>query len=339
MHYLREATAVDVLIGPFTDKTDGVTAEAGESPTVELSKNGQALAGKSDVTTPVYDSLGYYNCELDVTDTDTVGTLRLVVEASANAGPVFHDFTVLGGVVYDALYGTSPTMLTSKDIGQIYESTVQTVTSQTELDMDDTIVNDDDWIGLTVSITDIGTGDVSVRWIADVDQANDRIVLSSACAFTVSVADVVRVETREHPTYAIQKYDPPTRGEATSDRDILTAGMLTHAQIALRSDAAVATDRAAEIALINANEGSGAGNYLNTNDSQEAQSDRTPALSGGFVQADIQAVDGSAITNNIPADVQAVDGVAIVGEVPTNIVRVNGVLVTGDGGTGTEWGP
>ena len=67
---LRKSTAVDVLIGPFVDKTDGSTAETGESPrttavTIKLSKNGQALAAKNDVTMPVHDADGYYNCELE----------------------------------------------------------------------------------------------------------------------------------------------------------------------------------------------------------------------------------------------------------------------------------
>ena len=65
---LRQSTAVDVLIGPFLDRTDAFTAETGESPSVKLSKNGQALAAKNDVTTPVHDADGYYNCELDATD-------------------------------------------------------------------------------------------------------------------------------------------------------------------------------------------------------------------------------------------------------------------------------
>ena len=38
---LRQSTAVDVLIGPFVDLTDGATAEEAESPTVLLSKNGR----------------------------------------------------------------------------------------------------------------------------------------------------------------------------------------------------------------------------------------------------------------------------------------------------------
>lgn len=104
MLQLRANTAVDVLIGPFVDLTDGYTAEEGESPSVYLSKNGQALAAKNDATTPVHDDAGYYNCELDATDTNTEGQLVLIVEASANALPVRHEFNVLAEAAWDSMY-------------------------------------------------------------------------------------------------------------------------------------------------------------------------------------------------------------------------------------------
>ena len=82
MLFLRKSTAVDVLIGPFVDAGDGKTAETGLTIDVELSKNGQPLANKSDATAPTDDAAGtidgYYNCELDATDTGTVGNLKLI---------------------------------------------------------------------------------------------------------------------------------------------------------------------------------------------------------------------------------------------------------------------
>lgn len=101
---LRQSTAVDVLIGPFVDSTDGYTPESGVSPAVKLSKAGQALAAKTDATTPVHDADGYYNCELDATDTNTVGTLVLSVVGSATSLAVRHEFQVVEEAVYDAMY-------------------------------------------------------------------------------------------------------------------------------------------------------------------------------------------------------------------------------------------
>lgn len=127
---LRQSTAVDVLIGPFVDSTDGFTSEEGLSPAVELSKNGQALAAKNDATTPVVDDLGYYNCELDATDTNTVGTLVLAVEGSATHLPVRHEFQVIEEAIYDAFYAGSATGLLPANVTQIAGAAVNTSSAQ-----------------------------------------------------------------------------------------------------------------------------------------------------------------------------------------------------------------
>ena len=106
---LKQSTAVDVLIGPFVDLTDGASAENSESPAVKLSKNGGALAAKNDATTPSLSADGYYICDLNATDTNTVGTLVLTVAASATALPVRHEFQVVAANVYDSLYAASGT--------------------------------------------------------------------------------------------------------------------------------------------------------------------------------------------------------------------------------------
>lgn len=55
--------------------------------------------------------------------------------------------------------------------------------------------------------------------------------------------------------------------------DQLHAKLLKYFQLALRKDAAIATDNATELTAINADGGSGAGGYLNTSDSQQALRD------------------------------------------------------------------
>ena len=108
---LKQSTAVDVLIGPFVDSTDGDTEETAltiNQADVRLSKNGQTAAQKNDVTAAAHDADGMYNCELDATDTDTVGQLTVYVHV-AGALMVRHDFQVIEEVVYDALYGSAAT--------------------------------------------------------------------------------------------------------------------------------------------------------------------------------------------------------------------------------------
>lgn len=104
---LRANTAVDILIGPFVDDDDGFTAKTGLTIDVEVSKNGQALANKNDATAPTDDAAGdidgYYNCELDTTDTNTEGMLTVVCLAT-DALPVRHDFMVLAEAAWDSKY-------------------------------------------------------------------------------------------------------------------------------------------------------------------------------------------------------------------------------------------
>ena len=122
MHILKQSTAVDVLIGPFVDKTDGNTLETGKTLDVELSKNGQGLANKNDSTNPTDDTGGnvdgYYNCELDATDTNTVGTLMLCVHHT-DALPVWHSYQVVEEAVYDALFGSGATGELLVDVAKI----------------------------------------------------------------------------------------------------------------------------------------------------------------------------------------------------------------------------
>lgn len=122
---LKANTAVDVLIGPFVDDTDGKTAETGltlAQADIKLSKNGQALAQKSDATAASHDSDGYYNCELDATDTNTEGNLVLIVHESG-ALPVRHEFNVLAEAAWDSLYAAKDTGFMDVNVKAVSEDT------------------------------------------------------------------------------------------------------------------------------------------------------------------------------------------------------------------------
>lgn len=106
--FLRQGTAVDILIGPFLDEDDGKTAETGltlAQADIKLSKNGAALAQKNDDTTATHDSDGYYKCELDATDTGTIGQLTVIIHESG-ALPVRHEYQVVEQAEYDSHYAS-----------------------------------------------------------------------------------------------------------------------------------------------------------------------------------------------------------------------------------------
>lgn len=122
---LRANTAVDVLIGPFVDSTDGDTEETAltiSQADVTLSKNGQALAQKNDATACAHDAKGMYNCELDATDLNTEGTLVLTVHESG-ALYVRHEFNVMAEAAWDSLYVAKDTGFMDVNVKAVSEDT------------------------------------------------------------------------------------------------------------------------------------------------------------------------------------------------------------------------
>ena len=183
---LKQSTAVDVLIGPFVDSTDGYTSETGLSPSVKLSKNGQALAAKNDATTPVHDADGYYNCELDATDTNTVGTLVLTVAGDATSLPVRHEFYVVEEAIYDALFGASAAGFDASgrvDVGSWLGNAVTASSGNPDVNVEtiDDIDAPATWktsvnAEVDTALTDIGLDHLLAASVAGTDVTDDSIV-------------------------------------------------------------------------------------------------------------------------------------------------------------------
>lgn len=115
---LRQSTAVDLLIGPFIDETDGKTAETGLTVTqaeVRLSKNGGNMAQKNEATSLAHDELGYYVCKLDTTDTNTLGILKIMVHESGGL-PVWETCMVMPANVWDSLFSTDKLQVDAVEI-------------------------------------------------------------------------------------------------------------------------------------------------------------------------------------------------------------------------------
>ena len=108
MLYLKQSTAATIKLGPFVDDSDGKTAKTGltiSQADIRLSKNGGDIAQTNNSAGATHDELGYYNVPLDTTDTNTLGTLKVIVSKSG-ALPVFADFMVITAEAYDTLCGT-----------------------------------------------------------------------------------------------------------------------------------------------------------------------------------------------------------------------------------------
>jgi hypothetical protein len=105
--FLKQSTAATVILGPFVDATDGVTAETGltiSQADVRLSKNGAAFAQVGESSAASHMENGYYSKALNTTDTGTLGRLRIAV-AESGALPVWEDFMIMPANVWDSLFG------------------------------------------------------------------------------------------------------------------------------------------------------------------------------------------------------------------------------------------
>lgn len=121
MRFLRTNTAVIVTVGPFYDKTDGVTIEtaltitneritltadtdAGSAPTNILNNiAGATSATANDLNYIASNSAGLMQLELEAANVNRLGRMFLSITDAANHVPVFHEFTVLPQAIYDWL--------------------------------------------------------------------------------------------------------------------------------------------------------------------------------------------------------------------------------------------
>lgn len=106
MIYLRQSTASqEVLLGPFVDSTDGVTAETAltiANTDIKLWVAGATTLASKNSGGATHISNGNYYAVLDATDTATLGSGAIVVQVSG-ALAVRHAFTILPANVYDSM--------------------------------------------------------------------------------------------------------------------------------------------------------------------------------------------------------------------------------------------
>jgi hypothetical protein len=118
MRYLRTNTATRITVGPFFDKTDGVTPETGITvtsekltfmvdtagvPTLVLDTAPTASGGSNDMVHVTNDDAGFYDLELAAADVNYLGRAMLAITDATVHCPVFHEFMILPAMIYDAM--------------------------------------------------------------------------------------------------------------------------------------------------------------------------------------------------------------------------------------------
>ena len=142
MRFLRQNTDVHITVGPFLDKTDGVTPEItltvtsclltmtlddDDNSAVNLIIDAAPTAsgGNNDMVHITSDAAGFYDLELTAAQTNYTGRVMLAITDAATHCPVFHEFTILAANVYDSLFaGAGPTAdLLDVNVSKLGETT------------------------------------------------------------------------------------------------------------------------------------------------------------------------------------------------------------------------
>jgi hypothetical protein len=118
VRFLRTNTAARITVGPFFDKTDGVTPETAITvtsckltlmvddanvPTLVLDVAPTASGGANDMVHVTGDDAGFYDLELAAANVNYLGRAMLAITDAAVHCPVFHEFMILPANVYDSL--------------------------------------------------------------------------------------------------------------------------------------------------------------------------------------------------------------------------------------------
>lgn len=184
--FLKANTAATIKLGPFVDSTDGDTAETAltiAQADVRLSKNGGDFAQKNESSSATHDELGYYDVDLDTTDINTYGSLRVVVKESG-ALIVDNSYEVLAEPVYDSLFpsasGNPLPVFGIIDWGTAQASASGTLVHRSGLNLANDIIN-----GATEFIYG-GTGAGQSRGVYDFTNSNDTANISPDWATTPS---------------------------------------------------------------------------------------------------------------------------------------------------------
>lgn len=312
---LRANTAVDVLIGPFVDDGDGDTADTDATLVVELSKNGQALATKNEGTNPSHDAAGtvdgYYNCQLDTTDTNTEGNMVLVVH-HADDLPVRHEYSVLAEAAWDSKY-------VAKDDG-FMDVNIKTVgradTQETEANnLESACSNYSVTRGLTGTAVPAAAADAAGGLVTsddggwDADELYDAIVTDAAGANIAVDIIAVKAETADivADTNELQG-DWANAGRLDAILDIIAADTTTDIPATITTMQGNVTDILA--------------------DTNELQADDTPTAISGLdskidtIDTNVDQIETAVITNAAGTDIAA-DIIAVKAETATIVADTN----------------
>lgn len=213
MRFLRTNTATRITVGPFFDKTDGITPETGITvtsckltltvdtagvPTLVLDTAPTASGGSNDMVHITGDDAGFYDLELAAADVNYLGRALLAITDAAVHCPVFHEFMILPAMMYDSIVlGTdrldtnvthvADTSQTARDIGASVLLSSGTGTGQVKLSSGYVAPN---WGDIGSPTTTVNLSGTTVKTATDI-ATDTTSILNRIGAFTGSGVNTI----------------------------------------------------------------------------------------------------------------------------------------------------
>lgn len=288
MAFLKQSTAITLRIGPFVDKTDGVTEETGLAATgTEISKAGGAFAAGPALGT--HDSDGWYPIALTTGNTDTLGSLMVKVHDAATHLPVWQEHFVLAAQVFDSLF--AGTDLLDVSMTQIAGAAVSTSTAQ--LGVNVVQAGGTAWGSGAITAASIATGAVD----ADALAADAVTEIWAGSTFPSSSTIAGAVWNEDATGHQTQGTFGQVIGDSGADTDSIWSLANTNLDTTISSRASAASVAAVQT------------------DVDDIQARLPAALVGGRIDASVGAMAAGVVTaaavatNAIDADALAADAV------------------------------
>lgn len=204
MIWLKQSTSVVISMGPFLDMTDGNTLETGlvsaldhATTGIKLCKNGgTATVRSATVTASTYDGSGIYKVTFSTTDTNTLGSLKIVyADNGVTCLPLWEDAMVLPSNVWDALFGSDKLMVDAVEINSIAASAARLALSAGVI-----IPGTVDTASFTATTTEFEADDITD---AAADFYNGRVIIFTSGALLAqakSILDYSKIGANGHFT-------------------------------------------------------------------------------------------------------------------------------------------
>ena len=207
MFYVKQSTAGQELPVLIVDSGDGYTPETEiTEPTVKIAKATGAFANANDGTW-AEDAYGWYTVQLNGTDTNTLGLLKLHVEKTGCRN--FDDYGyVLPANVYDSMFSTDKLQV---DLTQVAGAAVDTASAQVGANVVSSSKTDsvgtqvgtvDSKVVSAHTVTDTAVGSVGVL-VSTVDSKVDSV----GSKITATGQAVTKVDTETLETSVIRNDD------------------------------------------------------------------------------------------------------------------------------------